>query len=173
MGISFIKCYGFFDAWKLIKQETKIVGNMKKLIVILSLAAVAITTAFQAFCADTIHLAAYNGNETQVIELLEANPDPDERDSYGGTALHAAMFQDNTRIVELLIEAGYDVNAVGPRNGYTPLHDAVWANNLPALKILVANGGDITIKGKDGNTPLEKALAEDKPEIVAYLQSLK
>lgn len=73
----------------------------------------------------------------------------------------------------LLLEAGYDVNAVGPRNGYTPLHDAVWANNLPALKILVANGGDITIKGKDGNTPLEKAIAEDKPEIVAYLQSLK
>lgn len=123
---------------------------MKKLIVIFSLAAVAITAAFQAFCADTIHLAAYNG-----------------------TALHAAMFQDNMRIVELLIEAGYDVNAVGPRNGYTPLHDAVWANNLPALKILVANGGDITIKGKDGNTPLEKAFAEDKPEIVAYLQSLK
>ncbi|MFM2623740.1 ankyrin repeat domain-containing protein [Vibrio owensii] len=146
---------------------------MKKLIVIFSLVAVAITTAFQAFCADTIHLAAYNGNEAQVIELLKANPDPDERDSYGGTALHAAMFQDNTRIVELLIEAGYDVNAVGPRNGYTPLHDAVWANNLPALKILVANGGDITVKGKDGNTPLEKAIAEDKPEIVAYLQSLK
>lgn len=71
------------------------------------------TAAFQAYCADTIHLAAYHGNEQRVIELLKANPDPDDRDSYGGTALHAAMFQDNTRIVELLIDAGFDVNAVG------------------------------------------------------------
>ncbi|NOI79688.1 ankyrin repeat domain-containing protein [Vibrio tubiashii] len=145
---------------------------MKKLTIILSLLAVALTTAFHAFCADTLHLAAYHGNEAQVMELLKTNPDPDDRDSYGGTALHAAMFQDNTRIVELLIEAGFDVNAVGPRNGYTPLHDAVWGNNLPALKILVENGGDTSIKGLDGNTPLEKAMAENKPEIVAYLKSL-
>ncbi len=146
---------------------------MKKLVVICSLFAVAMTAAFQAFCADTIHLAAYHGNEAQVVELLKTNPDPDGRDSYGGTALHAAMFQDNTRIVELLIEAGFDVNAVGPRNGYTPLHDAVWGNNLPALKILVENGGDITIKDLDGNTPLEKAKSENKPELVAYLESLE
>lgn len=146
---------------------------MKKITVIFSILAVSITAAFQAFCADTIHLAAYHGNEAQVIELLKANPDPDDRDSYGGTALHAAMFQENTRIVELLIDAGFDVNAVGPRNGYTPLHDAVWGNNLPALKILVANGGDTSIKGHDGNTPLGKAIAENKTEIVTYLQSLK
>ena len=146
---------------------------MKKLLVLFSTLAIGMTATFQAFCSDTIHLAAYHGNEAQVIELLKANPDPDDRDSYGGTALHAAMFQDNTRIVELLIESGFDVNAVGPRNGYTPLHDAVWGNNLPALKILVANGGDISIKGHDGNTPLEKAIAEDKTEIVAYLKSLE
>ncbi|WP_234425341.1 ankyrin repeat domain-containing protein [Vibrio coralliilyticus] len=146
---------------------------MKKLMVIFSILAVSITASFQAFCVDTIHLAAYHGNEAQVIELLKKNPDPDDRDSYGGTALHAAMFQDNTRIVELLIDAGFDVNAVGPRNGYTPLHDAVWGDNLPALKILVANGGDTSIKGHDGNTPLEKAIAENKIEIAAYLQSIK
>ncbi|USD62617.1 ankyrin repeat domain-containing protein [Vibrio sp. SCSIO 43140] len=146
---------------------------MKKLIVLFSILAAAMTAAFQVYCADTIHLAAYHGNEQRVIELLKANPDPDDRDSYGGTALHAAMFQENTRIVELLIDAGFDVNAVGPRNGYTPLHDAVWGNNLLALKILVENGGDISIKGKDGNTPLEKAIAENKPEIAAYLRSLE
>lgn len=146
---------------------------MKKLIIMFSFFAVSMTAAFQVFCADTIHLAAYHGNEEQVIELLKANPDPDNRDSYGGTALHAAMFQDNLRIVELLVDAGFDVNAVGPRNGYTPLHDAVWGNNLLALKILVAKGGDVTIKGHDGRTPLEKAVAEGKSDIVAYLKSLE
>ncbi|MDN3685081.1 ankyrin repeat domain-containing protein [Vibrio sinaloensis] len=82
------------------------------------------------------------------------------------------MFQDNIQIVQLLIDAGYDVNAVGPRNGYTPLHDAVWANNLPALKLLIEHGGDLSIKGLDGNTPLDKAKSEGKQEIVAYLMAL-
>lgn len=146
---------------------------MKKLSIYFSLFTLTMATAFHAFCAETIHLAAYQGDEAKVIELLRTNPNPDDRDSSGGTALHAAMFQDNTRIVELLIKAGYDVNAVGPRNGYTPLHDAVWGNNLPALKILVANGGDTTIKGHDGNTPLEKAIAENKSDIADYLVSLE
>ncbi|GLO60614.1 hypothetical protein MACH09_11220 [Vibrio sp. MACH09] len=125
--------------------------------------------SFSALCSDTIHLAAYHGNEEKVIELLATNPNVDERDSYGGTALHAAMFQDNMRIVQLLIDNEYDVNAVGPSNGYTPLHDAVWANNLPALKILIANGGDATIEGLDGNTPLEKAQKEGRDNIVSFL----
>ncbi|MDG3085549.1 ankyrin repeat domain-containing protein [Vibrio hannami] len=145
---------------------------MKKLVAVTVILITALTVSYQAVGIDTIHLAAYHGNEAKVIELLRLNPDPDARDSYGGTALHAAMFQKNVKIVQHLIDAGFDVNAVGPSNGYTPLHDAVWANNLPALKILVANGGDLTIKGQDGNTPLGKARAENKQEIIAYLESL-
>jgi len=146
---------------------------MKKRVAIMATVLVAaLTTSYQSFCSDTIHLAAYHGNQAQVIELLKQKPDPDARDSYGGTALHAAMFQDNIHIVQLLIDAGYDVNAIGPSNGYTPLHDAVWADNLPALKLLVKNGGDLTIKGHDGNTPLAKAKSEGKQDIVDYLESL-
>jgi ankyrin repeat protein len=144
---------------------------MKRIFLFTAFALSALGISFKAICSDSIHLAAYNGNQVQVEELLKSNPNPDDRDSYGGTALHAAMFQDNTQIVEMLIEAGFDVNAVGPRNGYTPLHDAVWADNLPALKILVRNGGDTSIKGKDGNTPLEKARSEGKSDIVEYLES--
>lgn len=145
---------------------------MKKILSLSLLFVASLGLTFKAMSSDEIHLAAYNGDEAKVIELLAQNPDPDERDSYGGTALHAAMFQDNLKIVELLIDAGFDVNAVGPRNGYTPLHDAVWAGNLAALKLLVESGGDLSIKGLDGNTPLDKARAEDKTEIVSYLESI-
>lgn len=122
--------------------------------------------------SDQLHLAVYHGKEQQVIALLAENPDPDARDSYGGTALHAAMFQDNLNIVAHLVKAGFDVNAIGPRNGYTPLHDAVWADNLPALKLLVSQGGDLTIQGKDGLTPLAKAQKEGKSAIAEYLSPL-
>ncbi|HHF0518544.1 TPA: ankyrin repeat domain-containing protein [Vibrio alginolyticus] len=145
---------------------------MKKQLAIAVLFVTVLTVSYRAMSNDTIHLAAYHGNEVKVIELLKRNPDPDARDSYGGTALHSAIWQDNVKIVQLLIAAGFDVNAVGPRNGYTPLHDAVWANNLPALKLLVANGGDLTIKGHDGSTPLSKAKTENKQKIITYLESL-
>lgn len=80
------------------------------------------------------------------------------------------MFQTNIKVVELLLNAGFDVNAVGPRNGYTPLHDAVWANNVPAAQLLLAKGACTDIKGKDGMTPYEKAVKEGKIEIARLLQ---
>ena len=94
-----------------------------------------------AFCKDSLHKAAYNGDIELVSKILKNNVNPDERDSFGGTALHAAMFQKNTEIITLLINHGFDVNAQGLSNGYTPLHDAVWANNLEAVRILLRTWG--------------------------------
>lgn len=120
---------------------------------------------------DSIHQAANRGDVAQVRELLKRGVDPDARDSYGGTALHAAMFQDKVEVVELLIAHGFDVNAIGPRNGYTPLHDAVWADNVPAARLLLKHGARTDIKGRDGLTPHEKALREGKAKIAELLRS--
>jgi ankyrin repeat protein len=79
------------------------------------------------------------------------------------------MFQKNIEVVLLLIENGYDINAVGSANGYTPLHDAVMTNNIAAVKLLIRYGANRNIKGKDGLTPLEKAIKENKGELVKLL----
>lgn len=147
--------------------------SMRKYLIGLTCLLSALAFSYRAFCSDTIHLAAYYGDEQAVIKFLEQKPDPDARDSYGGTALHAAMFQNNIRIVQLLINNGYNVNAVGPRNGYTPVHDAAWSGNLAAIKLLVENDGDLTIKGFDGHTPLTKAREEGHNDVVAYLLSIQ
>ncbi|MEW6664234.1 MAG: ankyrin repeat domain-containing protein [Thermodesulfobacteriota bacterium] len=42
-----------------------------------------------------LHKAAHKGDIELVKNLLQRDTDPDERDSFGGTALHAAMFQKN------------------------------------------------------------------------------
>jgi ankyrin repeat protein len=118
-----------------------------------------------------LHKAAYSGDVSKVREILQKGVNPDDRDSFGGTALHAAMFQKNMEIVRLLIEFKFDVNAVGPKNGYTPLHDAVWAGNLEAIRLLLVNGAKTTIKGKDGLTPYAKAKKEGKTDIVNYFES--
>ena len=146
--------------------------TIKKMIL---LTALIVTVTFPGFSQGkkhsptAIHEAAHNGNINLVREILQTKPDPDIRDSFGGTALHAAMFQKNIEIVKLLIDAGYDVNAIGPSNGYTPLHDAVWANNVAAAQLLLQRGAQKNIKGKDGLTPLEKAIKENKTEMIRIL----
>ncbi len=124
-----------------------------------------------ALSQQELHQAAHKGDIESVKRLLKNNPDPDKRDSFGGTALHAAMFQENMEIVRILIDYGFDVNVQGPANGYTPLHDAVWANNLEAVKLLLKHGAKADIKGKDGLTPYSKARQEGKEEIIKYFNS--
>lgn len=137
---------------------------------LLSLVLLAVTCVF---AGDQLHKAAYHGDIDTVRSLLKTTIDPDERDNYGGTALHAAMFQNNVEIIKLLIDAGLDVNAQGTSNGYTPLHDAVWDNNLEAAKLLIKYGARTDIRGNDGLTPYEKAVKENKINIAEYLKSTR
>jgi uncharacterized protein len=132
-----------------------------------------VQTSSAAYAKDAIHKAANRGDLEAVREILASGTDPDARDSYGGTALHAAMFQDNMEIVQLLIDHGYDVNAQGSSNGYTPLHDAVWAGNLAAAEILIKNGADLSIQNREGQTPAEKARTEGKTDLYEYLSNVK
>lgn len=141
--------------------------------ILLATALAATTWVALAGTGDDIIKAAYHGKVEQLQTLLKQDFDPDTRDSYGGTALHAAMFQDNVKIVKMLLSAGFDPNAIGPKNGYTPLHDAVWANNIEAAKLLLAVGAKTDIKGLDGHTPLEKARNENKTDLVELLESVK
>lgn len=125
-------------------------------------------------CADdSLHGAAHRGDVAQVTALLKKGVDPDARDRYGGTALHAAMFQPDMRVVELLIAHGFDVNAVGPRNGYTPLHDAVWADNVAAARFLLTHGARTDIRGKDGLTAYDKAVRERKQAMAELLKNAR
>lgn len=121
------------------------------------------------YASDELHQAANQSDIEKVKTILSTEVDVDARDSFGGTALHAAMFQDNMDIVKMLIDYGFDVNAKGTSNGYTPLHDAVWAENLPAAKMLIENGADPFIKNNEGQTPAEKAETEGKRELFQYL----
>jgi hypothetical protein len=138
---------------------------------LVSMLAISFLFPTAAFCKNSLHKAAYNGDTELVSKMLKNNVNPDERDSSGGTALHAAMFQKNTEIITLLINRGFDVNAQGLSNGYTPLHDAVWANNLEAVRILLEHGARTDIRSKDDLTPYEKAKREGKKEIVSYMES--
>lgn len=125
------------------------------------------------YAKDALNKAAYEGDTEKVAAILKTHPDPDARDSSGGTALHAAMFQKNIKVVQMLVDYGLDVNAIGPKNGYTPLHDAVWGNNPEAIRFLLSKGANPDIKNHDGLTPKEKAIQEGKTDLAEIFDQNK
>lgn len=124
------------------------------------------------YSRDALHKAASGGNLEMVLEILRTNPNKEIRDTSGGTALHAAVSQSNPVIVNVIVNAGFDVNAVRPMDGNTPLHDAVRKNNLPAVKILMEHGADAGIKNLNRLTPVDIADREGFKDINAYFAGL-
>jgi hypothetical protein len=113
--------------------------------------------------------AAYRGDPEMVKKILATNPDPDVRNGFGATALHEAIWLSSLEVIKLLLDYGFDVNAVVASNGYTPLHYTVWLNKPEAVRLLVQYKADKNIKDKQGLTPLEKARKEGKRDLILAL----
>jgi ankyrin repeat protein len=123
----------------------------------------------EGYPAAAIINAAYKGDVEMVKKILATNPDPDVRNKFGATALHEAIWASNLEVIKLLLDYGFDVNAVVPSNGYTPLHYAVWLNKPDAVRLLIQYKADRNIKDKKNQTPLEKASKEGKRDLILAL----
>lgn len=100
-----------------------------------------------------LHLAASNENAEVAALLLEGGGDVNAREWMGRTPLHvAAAGNENPAVIELLIEAGADLLAVGnhaeeyrriysPLDGATPLHEAAASNSNPAVVTALVRAG--------------------------------
>jgi len=88
--------------------------------------------------------------------------------------------QEVTDIVQLLVDRGADVNAIG-EYGDTPLHVAVRAGHRPAAELLLTKGADVNVQNRGisirwrhkketaGQTPLLLALRTNRVDIVNLL----
>jgi ankyrin repeat protein len=93
---------------------------------------------------------------------------PNEAD-LNRTALHYATSLGATRILDVLIKCGADVNKKD-LDEWTPLHYAVNYNKIAAAKtLLAASGIDVNATTKEGNTPLHLAANAGKVQMVKTL----
>ncbi|KZT22368.1 ankyrin [Neolentinus lepideus HHB14362 ss-1] len=92
---------------------------------------------------------------------------PNVADPNSYTPMHAAASYGNIDILTYLLSRGGDVNVVDD-DGDTPLYTV---ENMETARFLVEHGAIVVRTNSEGVSPIDY-LAEDFPEVSAYLQSL-
>lgn len=89
--------------------------------------------------------------------LVDQGADIDEVDLQGMTPLHFAAMFGHAEVIQVLIQAGADIQATDEDDGRSPLHYAARNNNAEAAKALIEGGADVDVEDNFGETPMELA----------------
>jgi hypothetical protein len=116
-----------------------------------------------AFDAGAFRGAVVSG-EAEVVKLfVDAGMPPDQDD-----ALSTAIDVKSPAVVRVLVDAGADVNALGPYK-QSHLLNAASMGNAEVVKILLGAGADPNVPNEYGIAPLSSASEQGQLEIVKLL----
>ena len=132
-------------------------------------------SSFQSSCHSTkygrhpLTKASEYGDEDEVLSLLSGGYENlDERDLSDQTSLMLAADGCHERIVQALVLAGADVNAVD-RAGRSPLMRSSTSGNGRITRTLIDAGADLNQRDRAGMTPLAKACYKGHVNVVQAL----
>ena len=126
-------------------------------LVLLLISCGSITAPKQRSLGDQLVLAANNGSEYEIRQLLAKGADVNSRatfsagNTYKITPLMNAVVGGNIKIVKLLAEHGADLD-LQDSNGITALIHAVLHENIAIVKYLVDSGANVNVRDDRGNT---------------------
>lgn len=126
--------------------------------------------------------ASANGALDIVKTLISHGAKVDSADKNGSTALHWAVAFGNLAVAELLLSIGANPNAKAANTleqgdiGVTPIFDAIMCDDVGSevwsvllIDLLLRHGAHVNERDKDGETPLFKAVREQRPDTVWFL----
>ena len=101
------------------------------------------------------------------IGKVDINAEVDNELNFG-TLLHNVIYNlyATDEVLDILLEAGADINRKNKKNGDTPLHIAVELEDYYALRYLLNKGADYSIQNKFFRTPKEDALVVNNHKAV-------
>ena len=128
-------------------------------------------TCYPVYGNSAIGLAVVNDQKDCLELLIKEGADVNSMISNGQTLLMYAAHKGNLTFVNLLIEAGADVNAQTGTNEYddTALILAVRNHAFECVKRLIAVGADLNKRGENGNTALVEAIEANDDRCVELL----
>jgi ankyrin repeat protein len=120
---------------------------------------------------SALHLAAFF-RQPSVEQLLldrDADVNAEADNSSHVLPLHSAVAGGNARCVQILLDAGADVDA-RQHGGWTPLMAASERGDLEIVRALLAAGADPSLRSEDGRSSFDFAEAEGNAEVVSALK---
>ena len=122
---------------------------------------------------ETCLMLAARYGDTETVCYLMSLPEVElnQQDTNSFTALQHAVEEYDTDVVQLLIDAGADIETTDHKGG-TPLHYACALGELEVVEMLVEAGAGVRATNDDGRTCLMLAACYGQTETVRYLVGL-
>ena len=122
---------------------------------------------------DTCLIDAAGNGHTETVRYLVGLPEVDVNhcNRYNDTALHCAARELHPEVVQVLIDAGADIDTRN-NDGHSPLHCASTSGALEVVKVLVEAGAGVNVTDDYGRTCLFHAASNGHTETVRYLVGL-
>ena len=107
-----------------------------------------------------LHIAAREGQNQIIQELLAYRADIDALDKLQQTPLQVVVYENHAKdTLELLLDNDAEVNTKDI-DGNSPLHDAVMKNNLVFVEMLLKMGADPDVANVDGRSARDVATGD-------------
>ena len=117
--------------------------------------------------------AIKNGDLITVRQLLKTEPElVQSRDKEASTGLHYAAWKGHEELIDLLIDAGADIQAHNENDhwGTTPLHAAAHGNQAKAAAALIRRGAVVhAVKSTGSGTPLDETKVHNATAVAKLL----
>lgn len=151
-------------------QSKNFINAAATIVILILFGCVSSPAPKQRSLGDQLVLAANNGSENEVRQLLDNGADVNSRatfsagDTFNITPLMNAVVGGNIAVVKLLIKYNADLN-LKDSDGMTALIHAVLHKNTAIVKHLVESGANIDIQDNETLTALFYAVLDEKPSI--------
>ena len=149
-----------------------------------------------------LHYAAQKEDTSQLKDLLKRGGSPNIREgNTNWTPLFSAVVVGNLKAIQILLDAGSEVNArniygatplhhaqheeaailighgadvnAASKKGWTPLHSAAFFGRVKTVELLLKNKAAYSVKNSDGKSPLDLAKSKNRKHVVVLLSALE